>query len=79
MAEEHPPSPYREDVFHSLRRLRVKPAMTARGEGSEVLRQKDTAYESNTKIPNPNNLRPLRDNGVLRQPDEADGTGASPI
>ena len=47
--------------------------------GREVLRQNDTTYESNTKIPNPNNLRPMRDNGVLRQPDKADGTGASPL
>jgi hypothetical protein len=28
MAEEHPPSPEREDDTLSLRRLRVKPAMT---------------------------------------------------
>ena len=79
MAEEHPPSPERRDVSLSLGRLRVKPAMTARGDGSEVLRQKDTTYENNTKFPNSNNLRPLRDNGVLRQPNETDGAGASPI
>ena len=43
------------------------------------LRKKYSTYESNTKIPNPNNLRPMRDNGVLRQPDEANGTGANAL
>ena len=32
MAEEHPPSPKREDESLSFGRLRVKPAMTAKGE-----------------------------------------------
>ena len=37
MAEEHPPSPEREDILLSLGRLRVKPAMTVLGEdGSSV-------------------------------------------
>ncbi len=34
MAEEHPPSPEREDVFLSLGRLRVKPAMTVPSEAT---------------------------------------------
>jgi hypothetical protein len=40
MAEEHPPSPEREDETLLFRRLRVKPAMTARGKSPEVLRKK---------------------------------------
>ena len=66
MAEEHPPSPKREDVFLSLGRLRVKPAMTVKGESPEVPRQKHTAYESNTKIPNPTDLRFRGDDDRLR-------------
>ena len=66
MAEEHPPSPKREDVFLSLGRLRVRPAMTVKGESPEVPRQKYTAYESNTKIPNPTDLRFCGDADRLR-------------
>ena len=36
--ESGTPSPEREDVSLAFGRLRVKPAMTARGDGSEVLR-----------------------------------------
>ena len=32
MADKDPPSPEREDEALSLRRLRVKPAMTTKGE-----------------------------------------------
>ena len=35
MAEEHPPSPAREDDSLPLRRLRVKPAMTDKSNGSK--------------------------------------------
>ena len=68
MAEEHPPSPKRKNVFLLLGRLRVKPAMTVKGESAEALRQKDTAYESKTKIPNPDNPGPVARDGLVRHP-----------
>jgi hypothetical protein len=40
MAEGHPPSPEREDGSIPFRRLRVKPAMTARSESPESKKER---------------------------------------
>ena len=47
MAEEHPPSPIREDVTIAFRRSRIKSAMTARGELSPY-QKKNTMPTKNT-------------------------------
>ena len=76
MAEGHPPSPEREDGSISFRRLRVKPAMTARGESPEVLSQKQNAYESNTKITHPDDPRAWRDAVLVRHSRQTPAAGA---
>ena len=49
MAEEHPPSPVREDVSLAFRRSRVKPAMTAKGEGVYKENKYYNAYKEYNK------------------------------
>ena len=47
MAEEHPPSPKREDDTNVFGRLRVKPAMTVKGRGDS--QKRNTMAESRRK------------------------------
>ena len=76
MAEGHPPSPEREDGSISFRRLRVKTAMTARGESPEGPTEKSQPYESNTKITHPNDPRARRDAVLVRHSRQTRAAGA---